>query len=113
MVRSLSMGVLVEERYLSQGQPEGLMAELTKRGHKVHRIVVGETACELGVGTWLEMLDLIVVRGRGWPLLWMLGWAESNNIPTINRRDKIAAVLNQANLGLVLETPLHLNHKIL
>lgn len=102
MNRPLSIGVLVEERYLTQGQPKGMIAELMKRGHKVHSIVVGETACEVGVGTWLETFDLIVVRGRGWPLLWMLGWAESNEIPTINRRNSIASVYNKADMGLVL-----------
>jgi len=102
MTEPLSIGVLLEARYLSQAQPNGMISELTRRGHKVNRIVVGETACEVGVGTWLETLDLIVVRGRGWPLLWMLGWAESNNIPTINRRDSIAAVYNKADMGLAL-----------
>lgn len=99
---SLHIGILVERRYLVQPQPAGLCAALRARGHRVRLIDPQAAAYEPGDHDWLEGLDLIVARGRSWLLLSLLAWAETQGIPTCNRRAAVAAVHNKADMAVRL-----------
>jgi ribosomal protein S6--L-glutamate ligase len=50
----------------------------------------------------LAGFDLIVARGRSWPLLCLLASAEHRGIPTLNRRAAIAGVHNKAEMAVTL-----------
>lgn len=98
------IGVLAERRYLSQAQPAGLIAALRAGGHPVSVIDPDARAYELTDHGWLGELDLIVSRGRSWGLLTLLSWAEARGVPTVNRRQGIAAVHNKAEMSVMLAT---------
>lgn len=100
--RSLRCAVLVERRYLTQAQPGGLIAGLRQRGHEAIVIDPEAGALEAGDDGWLREIDLAVARGRSWPVLTMLGWAESRGIPTVNARRAVACVHNKADMALRL-----------
>lgn len=92
-------GLLVERRYLAQSQPAGLGAELVRRGHEVTLIDPEEGCYAPGNASWLATFDLLVCRGRSWPLLSLLGWAEARGARTINRRAAVEAVRNKADMA--------------
>lgn len=100
----LHIGVLVERRYLTQLQPTGMITALEARGHKVTLIKSQAVSLHLTEQKWLHGLDMIVVRGRSWPLLCLLTLAETLGIPTINRRAGVTAVLNKAEVVMALST---------
>lgn len=97
-----SIGLLVEQRYLTQAQPVGLYAALERRGHAVTLIDPAEAAYDLGDGRWASDFDLVVGRGRSCALLCQLAAAESWGRPTLNRRAAIAAVHNKAEMAITL-----------
>ncbi len=101
--RGFRCAVLVERRYLSQAQPIGLIAGLRQQGHEAVIIDPEADALEAGDDGWLREIDLAVARGRSWPVLTMLGWAESRGIPTVNARRAVASVHNKADMALRLE----------
>jgi len=51
---------------------------------------------------WLAELGFIVCRGRSVGLLALLQWAELQGVPTLNRREAIAAVLDKARMAIAL-----------
>ena len=97
---TLQLGVLVEDRYLSQSQPSGMVAALRRRGHLVRTIDPDAVVADSGDGAWLDDLDLVVARGRSNALLCLLTWAESRGAVTVNRRTAIAGVHNKADMAL-------------
>jgi glutathione synthase/RimK-type ligase-like ATP-grasp enzyme len=101
-LRPKSLGVLVEQRYLSHAQPAGMVAALRARGHDVFTIDPEAIAAEAGDPDWLYDIDLVVGRGRSLALLCLLTWAESCGARTINRRAAIAAVHNKAEMAVRL-----------
>jgi ribosomal protein S6--L-glutamate ligase len=102
MADPLHLGLVVEERYLSQSQPSGLRAALQARGHRVTLIDPQAAAYLMGDDRWLEGLELVVGRGRSWGLLCLLAWAEARGKLTINRKAAIAAVHNKAEMTIGL-----------
>jgi glutathione synthase/RimK-type ligase-like ATP-grasp enzyme len=104
MSQQLSIGILVERRYLNQAQPAGLSTALRARGHKVTLIDPETISCELGNDGWLNDFDLIVGRGRSLTLLCLLAQAERRGKLTLNRRAAIAAVHNKADMAATLTT---------
>jgi ribosomal protein S6--L-glutamate ligase len=98
------VGVLVEQRYLAQAQPSGLIGSLRERGCRVRVIDPQANAFRLGEDGWLAGLDVLVARGRSWGVLCMLAWAEARGIPTFNRRAAIGGVHNKAEMALALES---------
>jgi RimK family alpha-L-glutamate ligase len=100
----VSIGVLVERRYLSQAQPQGMISAMQRWGHRVTVIDPQWTAFEMGDDEWSKDFDVVVARGRSWGVLSMLTWAEAHGIPTINRRSAIAAVHNKAEMAVALTT---------
>lgn len=102
MSRRRRFGLLVERRYLAQRQPAGLISALGARGHDV-TVIDPEEGCHApGETGWLGDFDLVVCRGRSWPLLSLLGWAEAHGARTINRRAAVAAVHNKADMAQTL-----------
>lgn len=96
------IGILGERRYLVQAQPAGMSAALQARGYDVTLIEPEATSHEIGDYDWLHGIDLIVSRGRSWPLLSLLALGEARAMPTINRRAAIAAVHNKAEMAVTL-----------
>lgn len=102
MTQRLRIGILVERRYLSQTQPVGLGVALRAQGHQVTLIDPEAHSYEMGDERWLTSFDLIVARGRSWPLLSLLFWAEQCGVLTINGRAAITGVHNKADMALAL-----------
>jgi ribosomal protein S6--L-glutamate ligase len=98
---SLTVGVLVEVRYLRQRQPAGLCAELRRRGHGLRRIDP-EQLCRVGSTDWLANVDVLVPRGRSIGLLAALKCAEYNGVPVVNTRRAIGSVHNKIDMTVAL-----------
>jgi len=96
------VGLVVEQRYLSQLQPSGLAAALTARGCGVVTVDPDELSFEVRRDGGLEELDVVVARGRSTALFSLLAWAEHRGLPTINRRQAVAAVYNKVEMALAL-----------
>lgn len=102
MIDTLSIGMLVEDRYVTQSQPAGMISALQACGHRVTLLDPQSTSYEAGNNSWLSKFDLIIARGRSLGLLYLLAWAEMQGIPTINQRASIAAVHNKAEMAVAL-----------
>ncbi len=96
--------MLVEQRYLAHAQPSGTVAALRELGHEVRVIDPEAASYEVGDNRWLQGLDLVVARGRSWPVLCLLAWAEAYGIPAINRGSAIRGVYNKAHMALTLQS---------
>jgi ribosomal protein S6--L-glutamate ligase len=97
----LTVGVLVERRYLSQRQPAALCAELRGRGHQF-LLVEPDSVSEVGSTTWLEGVDIVVPRGRSLVLLSLVACAERYGRPVVNGRGAIEAVRNKLDMAVAL-----------
>lgn len=93
----LTVGVLVEQRYLAQRQPASMMAALAARGCSV-RLIDPQNASETGDDGWLRSLDIVVARGRSQDLLNLLAAAESHGLPALNSHAAISAVHNKVEM---------------
>jgi ribosomal protein S6--L-glutamate ligase len=98
----LRIGLLVEDRYLSQSQPSGMRAALEARGQQVTLINPQTGSHVMGDYGWLDGHEMIVGRGRSYGLLCLMWWAESRGLLTINRKAAIAAVHNKADMAVSL-----------
>lgn len=99
-----AIALLVERRYLSQQQPSGMLSVLRASGLPVRVIDPEADAYQFGEHAWLSGIDLMVCRGRSVALQLLVGWAESREIPCINRREAIAAVFNKAEMTASLSS---------
>ncbi len=97
----LTVGVLVEPRYLRQRQPAGLCAELERRGHEVV-VIDPETIHEVGAAGWLAGIDVLVPRGRSLALLSLVACAERHGVAVVNGRCAIGAVHNKLDMSVAL-----------
>jgi len=97
-----TVGVLVEERYLAQRQPAGMMAALAARGCAVRLIEPRRSAWKAGQDRWLRDLDVVVARGRSRDLFNLLATAESYGLPTLNNHAAIRAVHNKVEMTVRL-----------
>jgi ribosomal protein S6--L-glutamate ligase len=98
----LEIGIVVERRYLTQAQPNGMINALRAQGHNVSVIDPEAVSLDIDEERWLREFDIIVARGRSWPLLCLLAAAEAHKIPTINTCAAITAVLNKAQISVAL-----------
>ena len=98
----LHCGVLVEARYMAQAQPRGIVRALAAGGHRVTVFDPQDSLLDIEDTRWLVGLDLLIARGRSADLLARLSVAEAAGIPTINRRQAIAAVLDKAHMATQL-----------
>jgi ribosomal protein S6--L-glutamate ligase len=97
----LTVGVVVEPRYLHQRQPAGLCAELQRRGHEAV-VIDPDGVCRVGSGDWLAGIDVIVPRGRSLTLLGLAAFAERRGFPVVNGRSAIASVHNKLDMAVTL-----------
>jgi glutathione synthase/RimK-type ligase-like ATP-grasp enzyme len=97
----LSIGVIVESRYLSQAQPTGMIEALRSRDHKLTVIDPGRAFYTLGDDRWLAEFDIVVGRGRSTALLCLLEWAEQFGLTTINRQAAITSVFNKSHMSVL------------
>lgn len=98
----LHFGVLVEARYLTHAQPQGMVRALTAGGHRVTVFDTQSALLDIANSRWLAGLDLLIARGRSTDLLARLSVAEAAGIPTLNRRQAIAAVVDKAHMATQL-----------
>ncbi len=80
----------------------GAHRALVARGCGVELIDPAVSSFEVHDGSWLELVDIVVARGRSPSLLYMLHWAELRGRPTINGRHGTAAVHNKAEMAIEL-----------
>jgi glutathione synthase/RimK-type ligase-like ATP-grasp enzyme len=95
-------GVLVEQRYLDQAQPRGLVRALLGLGHRVQLIDLTRQTYDLGTPAWCAGLDLVVCRGRSPQILGALRAAELSGVRCVNTVRAVAAVVNKAAMGAAL-----------
>lgn len=88
------IAVAAEARYVLQHQPAGLCMALERAGYTPLILDLEDPS-----RAPLEVIDLIVARGRSAALLAMLSRAEGSGVRTINRCSAIAAVRDRASLA--------------
>lgn len=100
--RSPLIGVLVEERYLGQAQPRGLVRELRRRRVRVDVMVADHLPVEVAQPGWASKYDLVVARGRSATLLALLRAFEAHGVAVLHDASRIAGVVDKAGMGAVL-----------
>jgi ribosomal protein S6--L-glutamate ligase len=98
----IRIGVIAERRYLSQAQPNGMVAALRQQGRQVDVVTPDDICYQPGNNTWFSGIDIAIARGRSWGVLCLLQWIEQQGIPVINSRCSIAAVHNKAEMAVAL-----------
>lgn len=96
------VGVLVEDRYLSQHQPAGVVDALTSRGIDVRTIVAETSSASLCLPTWTRDLSVVLPRGRSTALMGLLRCAEQAGVPVVNRAAAIECVVDKAGMAATL-----------
>ena len=92
MNASLSIGILVYQRYITQSQPAGMISALKASGHRVTLLNSHLPSYEAGFQSQLNKLDLIIARGRVLGLLYQLGWVEMGKAPIIDKRTSVPLI---------------------
>jgi ribosomal protein S6--L-glutamate ligase len=88
------IAIVAEPRYVLQHQPAGICKALERAGYTPLILDLDQPS-----RAPLEVIDLIVARGRAAPLLAMLARAEGSGVRTINRCSAIAAVRDRASMA--------------
>jgi len=101
-VRPLTVGVLVDRRYLTQAQPTGLAVALRAAGVQVRISVTEDIDVDLCTGDWCAGFDVIAARGRSARLVAMLRAAEAYDIPVVNSPGAIESVHDKAGMAAIL-----------
>src|SRR5687768_13340205 len=96
------VALLVERRYLTQRQPQGLASELRRRGCAVRVEDPGAGAVSLTDASCLAGSDVCVARGRSEAVLNRLLCAERHGVPTLNRHAAVAGVVDKAAMAVAL-----------
>lgn len=99
----LTAGVLVEPRFLHRRQPASLCDELRRRGHEVV-VIDPESIHQVGAGTWLAGIDVVVPRGSSPTLLSLVGFAEHQGVAVVNGSSALRSVYDKAGLSVALDT---------
>lgn len=100
MSTSLSIGILFEQRYITNSQPAGMIAALQSSGHRVTLLTPHSFPYEAGNHSWLNKFDLTIARGRSLGLQYLLAWAETQQFPPRDQQNNITS-----------NTFFHANHK--
>ena len=100
--RCARVAVIVERRYLSHAQPQGMIRGLRAIGHSVEVIDPEDRVLETSDSSWTRDIDIAVARGRSWGVLCLLESLERHAVPVINPRAAIAAVHNKAEMTVRL-----------
>lgn len=96
------VGVLVEERYLRQHQPAGVVHALTSRGIQVRTVVAETTSASLCEPTWARGFSVVLPRGRSTALVGLLRCVEQAGVPVINSAAAIQGVVDKAGMAATL-----------
>ena len=96
--RCARVAVIVEKRYLSHAQPQGMIGDLKAMGHSVMIIQPEDRVLDANDSGWTRDIDIAVARGRSWGALCLLEWLERHDVTVINPRAAIAAVHNKAEM---------------
>lgn len=98
--------VLVEERYLAQAQPAGVVRALRRRGSDVDVdvIVAERAAVDLSAAAWTCGVSVVLARGRSTALLSLLRSLEYSGIPVVNTASSILSVVDKAGMAAALAT---------
>jgi glutathione synthase/RimK-type ligase-like ATP-grasp enzyme len=94
--------VLVEERYLTQAQPAGVVHALKSRGVRVRTVVAEAVSADLSGGTWTRGSSVVLARGRSDALIGLLRSAEQSGVPVVNTAAAIQAVVDKAGMAATL-----------
>ena len=94
--------VLVEERYLTQDQPAGVVQALRSRGVRVRTVVAEAVSVDLSGGSWTRGSSVVLARGRSDALLGLLRSAEQAGVPVVNTATAIQSVVDKAGLAATL-----------
>ena len=94
--------VLVEERYLTQVQPAGVVQALKARGVGVRTVVAEAVSVDLSGGSWTRGSSVVLARGRSDALIGLLRSAEQSGVPVVNTASAIQAVVDKAGLAATL-----------
>ncbi len=100
--RCARVAVIVERRYMSHAQPEGMIRGLRAIGHSVEIIDPEDRVLEASDSSWMRDIDIAVARGRSWGVLCLLDSLERHAVPVINPRAAIGAVHNKAEMTVRL-----------
>lgn len=103
MRASLTVGVLVEPRYLAQAQPRGMMRALQERGHTVACFDPEGDLLDTDHLTRFAAVDVLVARGRSTSLLARLTAAEVQGVATVNSPRAVSAVVDKAHMAVRLQ----------
>jgi ribosomal protein S6--L-glutamate ligase len=96
------VAVIVERRYLSHAQPEGMIRGLRAIGHSVVVIDPEDQVLQTSDSGWMRNIDIAVARGRSCGVLCLLDCLERHAVPVINTRAAIDAVHNKAEMTVRL-----------
>ncbi len=94
--------VLVEERYLTQDQPAGVVKALESRGVGVRTVVAEAASVDLSGGSWTRGSSVVLARGRSDALIGLLRSAEQSGVPVVNTASAIQSVVDKAGLAATL-----------
>jgi hypothetical protein len=100
--RGFCVAVIVERRYLSHAQPEGMIRGLRAIGHSVVVIDPEDQVLQTSDSSWMRNIDIAVARGRSCGVLCLLDCLERHAVPVINTRAAIGAVHNKAEMTVRL-----------
>lgn len=94
--------VLVEQRYLDQDQPAGVVAALESRGIPVHTLVAETVSVDLSGATWTAGVSVALARGRSTAVLGMLRSLESCGTPVVDSAAAVQAVVDKAGMAAAM-----------
>ena len=94
--------VLVEERYLRQRQPAGMVAALRARGVRVSVVDPELLVHDLRSAPSIARAAAVVARGRSLRLLTAMVVAEQFEVRTVNRSSAVVAVRDKAAMAAAL-----------
>ena len=93
--------VLVEERYLTQAQPAGVVQALESRGVRVRTVVAEAVRVDLA-GSRTRGSSVVLARGRSDALIGLLRSAEQSGVPVVNTSSAIQSVVDKAGMAATL-----------
>jgi ribosomal protein S6--L-glutamate ligase len=94
--------VLVEERYLTQAQPAGVVQALESRGVGVRTVVAEAASADLSGGSWTRGSSVVLARGRSDAMIGLLRSAEQSGVPVVNTAAAIQGVVDKAGQAATL-----------
>jgi ribosomal protein S6--L-glutamate ligase len=95
----LRFGILVDGHCLASAQPQGMAHALAKDGHSVIHLNPQAALADFKSSLWLAGIDLLIARGHSAGLLARLSAAEAAGVPTLNRHNAIAAVIDPTQMA--------------